>query len=205
MALDNIPDRHAAVEELAPKLDFRQELECATLPLRASVAASEVLFGPLQVDSRLTRQQLRRLFCFVSPLAVITLLALNLGGLLPRWPCGLLIILNYTGSLWWGRKIKKDLKSAISADRAIGHFTRAFRCVAAVSLLSPELVSLKNLLQEASAKMRRLEGLVSLSKLPSSPIPGFGLALNVLFLGICIWQWRSKNGGPRTAQILLAG
>jgi hypothetical protein len=210
MALDNIPDRHAAVEELAPKLDFRQELECATLPLRASVAASEVLFGPLQVDSRLTRQQLRRLFCFVSPLALITLLALNLGGLLPRWPCGLLIILNYTGSFWWGRKIKKDLKSAISADRAIGHFTRAFRCVAAVSLLSPELVSLKNLLQEASAKMRRLEGLVSLSKLPSSPIPGFGLALNVLFLwnlhlAMAFEKWWTENRADFTRWLRAIG
>jgi MutS domain V len=195
---DHIPDRRAAVEELAPKLDFRQELECATLPLR-TLAASEALFGSLQVDSTLVRQQLRRIFCFVAPLAVITLLTLNLAGLLPRWPCGLLITLNYAVSVWWGRKIKKDLKSAVSADRAIAHFTRAFRCVAVASLFSPELVSLKNLLAEASTKMWRLEGLVSLSKLPSSPIPGFGLVLNVLFLwnlhlAMAFEKWWTENG-----------
>lgn len=196
---DRIPDRHPAVEELASNLDFRQELECATLPLRTSVANSEVALGTPQVDSTFSRQRLRRLFCVVSPLAVITLLALNLTGLLPRWPCGLLITLNYTVSLWWGRKITKDLKSAIAADRALGHFTRAFRCVAAASLVSPELVGLKGVLAEAPDKMQKFEGLVSLGKLPSSPIPGFGLALNVLFLwnlnlAMAFEKWWRENG-----------
>src|ERR1700733_1778995 len=196
---ENLPSRQAAIRELAPKLEFRQLLECATLPLRKSLVPGNVLFKPLQIDSTLLRQQLRRWFCTVSPFALVTLLALTLTGSLPRWPFGLLLALNCAVSFWSGRKIRKSLKSAISADKAIAQYIQAFRYLMAESLSSPELVDLKTLGQEALAKMRKLESLVSLSRLPYSPIPGLGLLLNFvllwdLHLAMAFERWWLENG-----------
>jgi DNA mismatch repair ATPase MutS len=61
------------------------------------------------------------------------------------------------------------------------------------------LASLKILGQEAFTKMRRLEGLVSLSRLPYSPIPGLGLVLDLLFLwnlnlAMAFEEWWLENG-----------
>jgi hypothetical protein len=197
---ENLPSRQAAIRELAPKLDFRQLLECATLPLRKSAVPGNALCTPLQVDSRLLQQRLLRWFCMVSPFGLLILLALHYAGLLPRWPSGLLLALNFAVSFWSGRKIRKSLRSAISADKAIAQYLRAFRYVTAESLSSPELVSLKILGQEAFGKMRRLEGLISLSQLPSSiPIP----LLRTLFNFILLWdlhfamafeRWWLENG-----------
>jgi membrane protein implicated in regulation of membrane protease activity len=100
---ENLPARHAAIRELVPKLEFRQLLECATLPLRKSAVPGNVFFTPLQVDSTLLRQRLRRWFCLVSPFALVILLALTLTGFLPLWPIGLLLTLNYGVSFWFGR------------------------------------------------------------------------------------------------------
>jgi hypothetical protein len=80
-----LPDQHAAIRELAPKLEFRQRLECATLPLRKSAMPGNALFTPIQADPTLLQQRLRW-FYLVSPLALLILLALNLAGILPRWP-----------------------------------------------------------------------------------------------------------------------
>jgi hypothetical protein len=52
IALESLPARHAGIRELAPKLEFRQLLECATIPLRKSAVPGNVLFTPLQVDGR---------------------------------------------------------------------------------------------------------------------------------------------------------
>src|SRR3982074_1036515 len=70
---DCIPNRQAAVKELAAKLGFRQELECATLPLRNSTLSSDGLLGSLHSD---------------SPFVLVSMFALNLVGYLPKWPWG---------------------------------------------------------------------------------------------------------------------
>jgi MutS domain V len=196
---ENLKARHAAIRELASRLEFRQLLECATVPLRESAVPGNVLFTPLQVDSKLLQQRLRRWFCLVSPFAFVILLALAVAGFLPRWPIGLLLTLNYAVSFWWGRKIRRNLRSASSAGRALGHYLKAFAHLTAESLASQELASLKILGQEAFTKMRRLEGLVSLSRLPYSPIPGLGLVLNILFLwnlnlAMAFEEWWLENG-----------
>jgi len=184
---ENLQSRQAAIQELAPKLDFRQLLECATLPLRKSLAPGNVLFKA--PDSRLLQQRLLRWFCIVSPFGLLILLTLHYAGLLPRWPSGLLLALNFAVSAWSGRKIRTSLKSAVSADKAVAQYLRAFRYVTAESFSSPELISLKILGQEAFGKMRRLEGLISLSQLPSSiPIPG----VRTLFSLILLWDLRIK-------------
>lgn len=102
--------------------------------------------------------------------------------------------LNYVVSFLRGRSVRKNLKSAINADRIIGHFIQAFRCVTAESLISPELVELKELLGEAIGKMEKLEGLVSLSRFPG------GFVLDILFLwnlnlGRAFGRWWAENGG----------
>jgi ABC-type multidrug transport system fused ATPase/permease subunit len=196
---ENLSARHAAIQELAPQLEFRQLLECATVPLRKSAEPGKALFTRLQLDTPLLQHRLRRWFCFVSPFALVILLTLTLTGFLPRWPSGLLLSLNFAVSFWWGRDVRKNLKSASSAGRAIAHYLKAFQYLAAERLSSPELVGLKTLGQEAVAKMRRLEGLVSLSQLPRSPIPGLGIALNVLFLwnlnlAMAFQKWWVENG-----------
>src|SRR6201987_280316 len=196
---ENLKAGHAAIRELASRLEFRQLLECATVPLRESAVPGNVLFTPLQVDSKLLQQRLRRWFFLVSPFALVILLALTVAGFLPRWPIGLLLTLNYAVSFWWGRKIRKNLRSASSAGRALAHYLKAFGYLTAESLASRELASLKILGQEAFTKMRKLEGLVSLSRLPYSPIPGLGLVLNILFLwnlnlAMAFEEWWLENG-----------
>jgi ABC-type multidrug transport system fused ATPase/permease subunit len=196
----NRSDRHAAIQELAPKLEFRQLLECTTLPLRKAAVPGNALFTPLQVNSTLFRQRLLRWFCRISPFVLLILLALNLAGFLPRWPFGLLLTLNFAVSFWSGRKIKKSLKSAMSADKVIAQYLQAFRHLAAEPLSSPELVSLKTLSQEAFGKMRRLEGLISLSRLPPSiPIPGVQTLFNLILLWelqltMAFEKWWLENG-----------
>jgi MutS domain V len=191
---DRIPNRQAAVKELAAKLDFRQELESTTLPLRNSTLDSGALLGSLDSDSAFVERRLARLFCVISPFALVSLFALNLIGYLPRWPWGLVMTLNYAVSFLRGKTVRKNLKSAMNADRTIGHFIRAFRCVMAESLISPELVELKELLGQAVGKMEKLAGLISLSKFPG------GFILDVLFLwnlnlARAFSRWWSANGG----------
>jgi hypothetical protein len=195
----NLSGRHAAIRELAPQLEFRQLLECATVPLRESALAGKILFTRFQFDTTLLQHRLRRWFCFVSPFALVILLTLTLAGFLPRWPFGVLLTLNFAVSFWWGRDVRKNLKSASSAGRALAHYLKGFRYLTAERLSSPELVGLKTLGQEAFAKMRKLEGLVSLSQLPRSPIPGLGIALNLLFLwnlnlAMSFEKWWVENG-----------
>jgi hypothetical protein len=109
---DCIPNRQAAVKELAAKLGFRQELECATLPLRNSTLSSDALLGSLHSDSAFVGQGLVRLFCVISPFVLVSLFALNLVGYLPKWPWGLVMTLNYVVSFLRGRSVRKNLKSA---------------------------------------------------------------------------------------------
>jgi hypothetical protein len=194
-----LPGRHAAIRELAPKLEFRQLLECATLPFRKSAVPGSVLFTPLQVDSALLQQRLVRSFCIVSPIVLLILLAPTLAGVLPRWPLGLLLTLNFAVFALMRRKIDKSFKSSISAERATAQYLQAFRYLATEPVSSPELAGLKTVGQEAFAKIRRLEGLISLTRLPRSPIPG----LRTLFNLVCFWdlhlamafeKWWSQNG-----------
>src|ERR1700751_2768995 len=143
IARENLPGWHAGIRELAPKLEFRQLLECATLPLRKSAVPGKLLFTPLQVDSTLLQQGFRRWFYLVSPSALVILLALYLDGILPRWPFGLLLTFNFAVSLRWGRVVRKNLRSAMSVHRSIGYYVRAFRCMMEERLSSPELVNLQ--------------------------------------------------------------
>jgi len=196
---ENLPARHAAIRELVPKLEFRQLLECATLPFRKSAVPGNAFLNSLQVDPTLLQQRLLRWFCFVSPFVVLILLALNLAGFLPRWPFGLVLTLNYAVSFWSGRKISKRLKSAVSADKAIAQYMQAFRYLTTESFVSPELARLKTLGQEAFAKMRRLDGLISLSRLPYLPIPGVRTLFNLILLwdlqfAMAFEKWWSQNG-----------
>jgi MutS domain V len=199
IAREDLPARHAAVRELAPKLEFRQRLECATLLPRKSVVPSSVLFTPLQINSTMPRQRMRRWFCLLSPFVVVTLLVLNLADFVPRWPVGLLLTLNFAVWFSWGREVSKSLKAAASADRVIGQYIRAFRCLLEEPLSSPELVKLKNLGKEASTKMRRLEGLVSLSQLPRAiPVPGVRSLFNTLLfweihVAMLLQNWWREN------------
>ena len=194
-----LPDRRAAIRELAPKLEFRQLLESATYPFRKSTVPGNALFTPLQVDSRLLQQRLLRWFWFVSPFLLLILLVLNLAGFLPRWPFGLLLTLNFAGFALLRRKIDESFKSAISDDRAIAQYLRAFRYLAAEPLSSLELVGLKTLGQEAFAKIGRLEGLISLSQLSRPGIPGARTLLNSfllcdLHLAMALEKWWNQNG-----------
>ena len=187
--------RHAAVQELAPKLQFRQRLECATLPLRKSAVSGREFFMPVEVDSTPFQQQLRRWFCLLSPFLLFALLALNLFGLLPRWPFGLLLALNCAVSFWWGRQVSRNLKSAMSVYRAIGHYVEAFRSLTRESSLSPELLTLQSLGKQAFSKMQRLEGLLSFSR-QTQNIP---VVPNVLFfwdlhLAMALQKWWKENG-----------
>ena len=195
IARENLSARHAAIRELAPKLEFRQLLECGTLPLRKSAAPGNVLFTHLQVDPTLLQQGLRRWFYLLSPLALVILLVLNLAGILPRWPFGLLITFNFAVSFRWGRVVRKNLRSAMSVHRSIGYYVRAFRCLMEEPLSSPELVSLQKVAERAFTKMRRLEGLLSFSK-PSQDIP---VLPNALFfwdfhLAMALQKWWQENG-----------
>jgi MutS domain V len=193
-----LPDRQASIRELAARLEFRQLLECATFPFRKSAVRGSGLFAPLHVESTLLQQQFVRWFCFVSPFVLLILLALKLAGLLLLWPFGLLFTLNFAVSTLLRRKIDKSFKSAITADRTIAQYLQAFRYLAAEPLSSPELVSLKTLGQEAIARMQRLQGLISLSRLPQSPIPGLRILLNFVLwepnLAIALKKWWDQNG-----------
>jgi hypothetical protein len=195
IARENLSARHAAIRELAPKLEFRQLLECGTLPLRKSAAPGNVLFTHLQVHPTLLQQGLRRWFYLLSPLALVILLVLNLAGILPRWPFGLLITFNFAVSFRWGRVVRKNLRSAMSVHRSIGYYVRAFRCLMEEPLSSPELVSLQKVAERAFTKMRRLEGLLSFSK-PSQDIPVLPNALFFwdLHLAMALQKWWQENG-----------
>jgi hypothetical protein len=137
------------------------------------------------------------------------LLALTVAGFLPRWPIGLLLTLNYTVSLWWGRNLRKNLRSASSAGRAIAHYLKAFRYLTAESLASRELASLKTLGEEAFSKMRKLEGLVNLS-LFAYTLPGLSICLNFLFLWnlrmeIAFEKWWLENGAAFSCWLTALG
>lgn len=189
-----IPNRQAAVKELAAKLDFRQELECTTLPLRNSRLDSEALPGSLHSGSAFVGHGLTRLFCVVSPFVLVSLFALNLVGYLPKWPWGLVMTLNYMMSFLRGRSVRKNLESAMNADHPTRHLIQAFRCVTAESLISPELVELKELLGQAIGKMEKLEGLVSLSKFPGGFVLDFLFLWNLNLARAFGRWWRENNG-----------
>jgi MutS-like protein len=188
----NLSARGDAIRELAPKIEFRQLLECATAALQKSPVLGLKLLMPLQVNPAPLRQRFWWL-CLVSPFGLVTLFALHLAGFLPRWPFGLLLTLNFAVSFWWGREVRKNRKSASAAGRAIGYYLKAYRYLTSESFVSQELSGLKALGEEAFAKMRKLEGLVSLSELP------FRFLFNLLFLwdlllAMALEKWWQENG-----------
>jgi MutS domain V len=190
---ENLSARGDAIRELAPKIEFRQLLECATAPLQRSPVPGTKLLIPLQVNPAPLRQRFCRWLCLASPFGLVTLFALHLAGYLPRWPFGLVLTLNFALSFWWGREVRKNRKSASSAGRAIAYYLKAFRYLTSESLVSQELVSLKALGEKAFAQMRKLEGLVSLSELP------FRFLFNLLFLwdlllAMALEKWWQENG-----------
>jgi hypothetical protein len=189
-----LSDRHAAVRELASKLEFRQQIECATRPLRKSTVPGTKLIMPFQINSALLRQPVRRWFCLVSPFVVVILFALHLAGFLPRWPFGLMLTLNFAVWYWGGREIRKGFRSAISTHQAVGHYVDAYRCLLGEPLSSSELADLKNLGKDASTKMRRLEGLLGLTRLQ------LRFLFNLFFLWdfhltMALEKWWKENSG----------
>ncbi|HEX6565414.1 MAG TPA: hypothetical protein VF020_14075 [Chthoniobacterales bacterium] len=64
---ENLSARGAAIRELAPRIEFRQLLECATAPLQKSPVPGTKLLMPLQVNPAPLRHRFCRWLCLVSP------------------------------------------------------------------------------------------------------------------------------------------
>ncbi|MBM4379693.1 MAG: DNA mismatch repair protein MutS, partial [Deltaproteobacteria bacterium] len=194
-----VASRQEAVRELAPRLDFRQQLIAAGTevtvahmdpgPLRAWASGPDLLRGI----------RWARWLPFVLPPVTLSLWALGRQGLVPAWLYGPLLLLQL-GVAVATRRPLVALHAAISpGEQAFQRFGPLF---AAVEAQAFEGARLRTLLQPLGGTVRpsgalgRFGTLLSLAEVRRNQL---GPALNLLLLwdvaaGFALERWRAAHG-----------
>lgn len=195
----DVVERQGAVGELAPRLDFRQELEVAAMPLAATSAAT-ARFVDWAAGTPFTDNHPRwRLAGRVSAFASLAAFLLAAFGLVPIHLWLFVLVANYA----WTWTIKGALESEMdrlsAREGAFSGYAGLLRIVAGQELTSPGLVALGSRLAasglDAAAELARLHRLSELSDVRHSSVHTLlqaAMAWDLLLLErVAAWQRRA--------------
>lgn len=136
----DLAERQAAVAELAPEIDLRQELEVKARPLERVPPDSERFLRWAE-----DRPWLPGWAVWLAPLlalATVTTLLLALGRLLPFWPFLVLVVVNLTLTHLYGERIVATFDRISAGEGEFQLYAEALGGLAGRSFASPRLRSL---------------------------------------------------------------
>lgn len=195
----DVVERQGAVGELAPLLDFRQELEVAAMPLAATSAAtarfvewaSGTPFSELHPRWRMAGR--------CSALASLSSFALVAFGLVPIHLWLFVLVANYAWTWMVKGTLEAELNRLSSREGAFSGYADLLRLVAGREFTAPGLVALRSRLAasglDAAAELARLHRLCELSDVRHSSVHTLlqaAMAWDLLLLErVAAWQRRA--------------
>lgn len=195
----DVVERQGAVGELAPLLDFRQELEVAAMPLAATSAAtarfvewaSGTPFSELHPRWRVAGR--------CSALASLSSFALVAFGLVPIHLWLFVLVANYAWTWMVKGTLEAELDRLASREGAFSGYADLLRLVAGREFTAPGLVALRSRLAasglDAAAELARLHRLCELSDVRHSSVHTLlqaAMAWDLLLLErVAAWQRRA--------------
>jgi hypothetical protein len=156
-----IRERQAAVQELAPGLDWRQELELGGKNLLEKPHDPEPFLKWAESQPWLSERRWLVWTGLVAPVATFALIGLHIAGLLPAMSWIAMAIASFMFTAAWGGKTRRILGSVDWSSRSFGVYADLFRIVAEKSFTSEALVALRKTMEaeglSADRQMRRLD------------------------------------------------
>jgi hypothetical protein len=157
--------RQAAVRELSPKLDWRQELELAGRDMLEKPSNPTAFLEWAEGEPWLSGKGWLVWTARVVPLINFSLIGLNVAGILPSLPWIALTVASLFFTMAWGGEMRRILGRVDWSSRAFGVYARLFRMVTETSFDSKILCSLKESMEakglSAHRQMQRLDRIKS--------------------------------------------
>lgn len=176
--------RQAAVRELAPETDFRQQLEVRTRPMESSPPDVEPFLrwaeGPPWLATRPGLVWLTRI---LPPVTVGLLLAAILTPF-PAWPFWLILAVNFTLMYVFGERLEGAFHRIEAREREFRTYAEAMELAVSRGASSPALRRIEETLgfqgRPAHAWMKLLDDRIGLAEARRNPI--LRLPIELLFL-----------------------
>lgn len=195
----DVVERQGAVSELAPEIDFRQDLEVAAMPLAATSTATarfvEWATAPPYVD----RHPRLRLTGRVSALASLASFLLAMVGVVPIHLWLFVLVVNYTWTWAIRHSLHAEMERLSAREGAFSGYAELLRRTAARDFSAPGLVAIRRRLAasglDAAAELGRLHRLSELSDVRHSSVHTLlqaAMAWDLLLLErVAAWQRRA--------------
>lgn len=198
-SIKEIVARQGAVAELAPAIDFRQELEVAAMPLAATAAATArfvewatatpfaELHPRLQIAGR------------VAALASLAAFVAAMTGLAPLHLWLFVLLANFTWTWTLRRSLAAEMARFSAREGAFSGYARLLRLLAGKPFVAPGLAALQERLAasglDSAAELGKLHRLAELSDVRHSSVHTLlqaAMAWDLLLLGrVAAWQRRA--------------
>jgi hypothetical protein len=181
--------RQAAVSEIAPEIDFRQQLEVRTRPMESAPPDVEPFLrwaeGPPWLVTRPGLVWLTRL---LPPVTIGLVLAALLTPL-PAWPAWLIVTFNLTLMYRFGERLEGSFNRIEAREREFRTYAEAMELAVSRSSSAPALRRIEATLgfegRPAHAWMKLLDDRIGLAEARRNPI--LRLPIELLFL----WDFHS--------------
>lgn len=156
-----IRERQAAVLELAPKLDWRQEFELTGRKLLEKPHDPEPFLKWAESEPWLPAKSWLVWTARVIPIVTLALIGLNIAGLLKATPWIALAVANLGFTMAWGGKIRRILGSVDWSSRSFRIYSDLFRALNEAPFSANTLTDLKKAVKSggmsADKQMKRLD------------------------------------------------
>jgi hypothetical protein len=193
--------RQAAITELAPLVDIREEitLRGRTIP-PLSEAAVEVFLTWAESDPWLSTRTHVVWMARLLPLTTLTLVALNIAGLVPYMAWLASIVVNLAFTFRFAKRIHSRFDRAFSRESAFQEYAGIFRILSTTSFGAPSLVRLQKMMtsdeMSAHVQMKRLHRLEGLAAVRYAMLHGVIQALTLwdFHVLVRVEKWQGRVG-----------
>ncbi len=195
----DVEARQGAVSELAPLLDFRQDLEVAAMPLAATSAAT-ARFVDWASGTPFTERHTRwRAAGRLSALASLASFLLAIAGLVPVHLWLFVLVGNYAWTWLVKGALEEEMERMSAREGAFSGYAGLLRAIAGRRFSTPGLAALQGRLAasglDAAAELARLHRLCELSDVRHSSVHTLlqaAMAWDLLLLErVAAWQRRA--------------
>lgn len=193
--------RQHGVAELAPLIDFRQDIVALGRLAGAGAHDLDVLLAWAESAAWLSARPVLRWFVRALPTATILLIALNavgvVGGAWWLLPMAVALALSF----WHREEIRKPLDRAFWRERILGHYETLFRRLTEPSFAAAVLRRIQSELgasgEAAFHQILRLRRIVGFADLRHVPLIHFPVQLVTLWDFHVLWfleRWQARSG-----------
>ncbi len=194
-----VGERQGAVGELAPLLDFRQELEVAAAPLSATAAATARFVEWAESAPFVEVHPRLRLAGRLSAIASLTTFLAAMFGLVPIHLWLFVLVGNYAWTWMVKGALEAEMDRLSAREGAFSGYAELLRLMAARDFAAPGLTAIGARLAasglDAAAELRRLHRLSELSDVRHSSVHTLlqaAMAWDLLLLErVAAWQRRA--------------